>query len=150
MENVTFIVLLLLFVVCGSNCPSTWYAIPENRCIKVIIGPVNLVDVPDSKLCEKYTIGTKVASYFSVTSPNDLAILNNFNPWVLLIYLDWNYVGSNYYYNDGALVKIDDYSLRDHTSSGEGCVGVAVNLSGQYVFVGCYNVDVAYCCEIRL
>ncbi|XP_033110160.1 uncharacterized protein LOC117111344 [Anneissia japonica] len=112
MEKVKFLILLLLFVVCYSSCPTTWYTTPGNRCIKVIEDMVSLNKFADSKLCEKYTIDTNVASYISVTSPNDMAILYNFVPWIQSVYLDWNYVGSTYYYSNGSMIEIDEYSLR--------------------------------------
>ncbi|XP_033101510.1 uncharacterized protein LOC117104764 [Anneissia japonica] len=148
MKNVKFIVLLLLIVVCDSSCPSTWYAIPDNRCIKVIFPRnVAMIKIHTSKLCEKYTIGTKVASYISVTSPMDMAILNKFSPWIQNFYLDWNYVGSNYYYSDGGLIDIVEYSLTDITVQVGDCVGVSFLHQG--FFADCL-LSCGYVCEIKL
>ncbi|XP_033110188.1 uncharacterized protein LOC117111385 [Anneissia japonica] len=149
MEYVKFMILLLLIVVCDSSCPSTWYTIPGNRCIKVIKTGLVVRENLDSTMCEKYTIGTKVASYFSVTSPNEFAILDKFKSWIYFVYLDWNYVGSTYYYNNGSMVDIHEYSLEDDTDRGGGnCV--VVNLVEKEVDASCLSFEVGYVCEIKL
>ncbi|XP_033099870.1 uncharacterized protein LOC117103433 [Anneissia japonica] len=149
MEYVKFMILLLLIVVCDSSCPSTWYTIPGNRCIKVNKYEVDLPEIEDSTMCEKYTIGTKVASYFSVTSPKDLAILDKFNSWITNIHLDWNYVGSTYYYNNGSMVDIHEYSLEDITDNGGGgCV--VVDLEDKEFDASCLRMEAGYVCEIKL
>ncbi|XP_033120166.1 uncharacterized protein LOC117119448 [Anneissia japonica] len=140
MENVKFLILLLFIVVCDSSCPSTWYTIPGNRCIKVNKYEVDLPEIEDSTMCEKYTIGTKVASYISVTSPNDFAILYHFNMWVFNVYLDWNYVGSTYYYSNGSMVDIKEYPVTDATFRAGDCV--YLDLWNQEVYGDC-NLDKA-------
>ncbi|XP_033119307.1 uncharacterized protein LOC117118737 [Anneissia japonica] len=149
MEKVKFLILLLLFVLCDSSCPTTWYTIPGNRCIKVIGDKTSLNKILDSKLCEKYTIDTKVASYISVTSPNDMAILYNFKRWVQFVYLDWNYDGSTYYYSNGSMFEIDEYSLLTVPAFAiGGCI--EVDLSNQEVHVDCRDNEVGYICEMKL
>ncbi|XP_033121535.1 uncharacterized protein LOC117120611 [Anneissia japonica] len=148
MENkVKSIMLLLLIVVCDSSCPSTWYAIPGNRCIKVYVGQTDLFNIPGTEPCAKFSDDTRVSTFFPVTDENynvTKSLLLNLVPWSSLYYLDWSTDGTNIFDSDGNGVYLNIGNL---DTAAMNCV--VVDMTTDTVNAYCDDTVISYVCEMK-
>ncbi|XP_033122154.1 uncharacterized protein LOC117121161 [Anneissia japonica] len=145
MENVKSIMLLFLIVVCDSSCPSTWYAIPGSRCIKVVVDDMQWQNIGPSKTCEKFSDDTAVSTFMHVTEENYNAtksLLLDLVPWSSQYYVDWTNDGTDVFDSDGNAVSLSTTAL----VSGN-CV--SVDLTTDEVYGSCGDTTVSYVCEMK-
>ncbi|XP_033102876.1 uncharacterized protein LOC117105731 [Anneissia japonica] len=129
---------------CASNCPPTWYSLPNGRCIKIVTFGYD-VTANDGGICADYTLGTNVARLFIPQSDDDLQFGLTVFPWATAYAIGWNYVGSVLSDSEGNAVDLTHYtSLTSGISGSDECIYIDNN----EVINSCTN-SIGYICEVK-
>ncbi|XP_033115978.1 uncharacterized protein LOC117116124 [Anneissia japonica] len=154
MKKVSPILLMFVLVLCDCSCPPTWYAFPDNRCIKVVQSDLLTLHPDADDVCAKYAVGTGIARLLIPQSNNDFKLLAVGFPWIGPYTLGWKLLVDESMPGTVTVIRdtegntvpvIPDYpSLSPMLTGTEQCVYIDDNV----VQNGCMN-SVGYICEMN-